>query len=153
MSYRTYLNPEQKKWLQQHPEEAREQRTELHHQAQNFQLQVDQTNTVEYASRALETAHAIILALHHPHSSSQTIAEDFIAYGALTVYLAARYQDSGDSQAAEQVYADSQQQLMALTPLFATEPEIATLLQSIVHGLSPAASPRPNSGDSTVQVH
>ncbi len=139
MTNKPFLDPKQKQFLQQHPEEARTQRTELHQQAQYFQQQVNQAKALEYAGRALESAHAAIIALQNPHTSSETIADDFIAYGALTVYLAARYQDMGEDTAAHQVYEDSQQQLMALTPLFASEPDMATLIQSIVQGLSPAA--------------
>ncbi|QPG05643.1 hypothetical protein IT774_16465 [Salinimonas marina] len=153
MIIKAFLDPKQKQWLQQHPEEARTQRTELHQQAQYFQQQVNQAEALEYAGRALESAHAAILALQNPNTTSETIADDFIAYGALTVYLAARYQDIEENAAAQQVYQDSQQQLMALTPLFASEPDMATLIQSIVQGLSPAADPGTQSPTNPDQFH
>lgn len=132
----TALDPKHKQWLQVNPEVARKQRAELHNLAQQYQQAGQPDEAIIHAEKALETAHAVIVALRSPQTSAQTISEDFIAYAALTIYLASRYAEADRRLAAEALYEQNQQQLLALTPLYASEPELATLIHSVVQGLA-----------------
>ncbi|WP_156824166.1 hypothetical protein [Salinimonas chungwhensis] len=131
----SFLSNKYKQWLQAHPDDARVQRTQMQQTANRFSEEGDEASALHCSGQALEIAQAIIQALRAPGESTNLISQDFIAYGALAIYMANHYKATGEKQAAVQIIDDAQQQLMALTPLYACEPKIARLIQAIVQSL------------------
>ncbi|MBD3585776.1 hypothetical protein HHX48_08525 [Salinimonas sp. HHU 13199] len=148
----SFLSNKYKQWLQANPEDARLQRMQMQETANRFLEEGDEASAIHCSAQALEIAQAIIQSLRCPEEGTTLISQDFIAYGALAIYLANHYRAAGEKDAAQEIIHDAQQQLMALTPLYASEPQVAQLIQAIVQSLSDDR-PAPKTGPDGHMLH
>ncbi len=148
----SFLSNKYKQWLQAHPEDARVQRTQMQQTANQFLEEGDEASAIHCSAQALEIAQAIIQSLRSPEEGATLISQDFIAYGALAIYLSNHYHAAGKTPAAREIIEDAQQQLIALTPLYASEPQVAKLIQAIVQSLSDD-QPMPSTGPDGHLLH
>ncbi|QJR80906.1 hypothetical protein CA267_009000 [Alteromonas pelagimontana] len=131
----TFLCPGYWKWLQLHPNEARIHRLKVQEQAQQLQAEGNFRQAQDASGQAFEIAHAVILSPQELMADVKKTSEDFVAYGALAIYLAQSYVVTGNLIPALDLLGKAQEQLMALSPLFFTQPTISRLIQAIIHSL------------------
>ncbi|WP_137168567.1 hypothetical protein [Salinimonas lutimaris] len=136
-----FLTADRQKQLQLDPGLAREQRVIAQSAARRALEQGNNAQAFEYTGEAFEIARTVILSLHNPATSTQTLAEDFLAYGALALYMASQYENQGEADVAQYLLEQSQQQLAALQPLYAAEPDIASLIRSVMQSLDDNEQP------------
>ncbi|QCZ95069.1 hypothetical protein [Salinimonas iocasae] len=148
----SYISSKYKQWLQANPEDARVQRTQMQQTANRFLEEGDEASAIHCSGQALEIAQAIIQSLRSPEEGATLISQDFIAYGALAIYLSNHYRAAGEKRAAQEIIQDAQQQLIALTPLYASEPQVAKLIQAIVQSLNDD-QPSPTTGPDGQLLH
>ena len=117
-----YLCPVYWKWLQMHPEHGREHFT-----------QTSQTALEKARSGEMETA--VMLSIQVSDSHTNAKHNDLLAYGAAAIQLARTYAASGNINEAVVCLDSAAQQIHALAPLFATEPDMLSHLRQISFSL------------------
>lgn len=136
-----FLSADRQKQLQLDPNLAREQRIVAQSAANQALQQGDHDQAFAHTGEAFEIARTVILSLHNPATSTHTLAEDFLAYGALALYMSAQYEAQGEADVAQYLLEQSQQQLAAIQPLYAAEPDVASVIQSVVQSLNKHQQP------------
>lgn len=134
-----FISTKFKRWLQTHPEDARQQRLQMQQTAQRFLQEGDEHSAIHCSGQAYEIAHAVVLSLSEPEGETEQVSQDFIAYGALAIFLADHYRQANEAQAARQVIDQTYQQLQALLPLYVQQPQLSRLIQAIAASLNDAA--------------
>ena len=123
------LCPVYRKWLQLHPEQARLERQTLKQQA----LQLRQNGNISRArklyTQVWEIAQSILLALRRPDNHSGLYHQDLVSYVAAA--MAVNHCSEDESELRQQVINDTQQQLTALMPLYASEPQLLSTIQQL----------------------
>ena len=131
----TYLCPVYWKWLQLHPEHARA------HFAQTSQTALEKARSGEMetacqtAGEAFEMAQAVVLSVQVTDSQTNGKHHDLLAFGAAAIQLARTHAASGNINEAVICLDAAAQQIHALAPLFAAEPDMLSHLRQISDSL------------------
>ena len=130
-----YLSPEYWKWLQSHPEHARNHFTQTSQTALEKAKSGEMESARQTAGEAYEIAQAVLLSLQAPETSPAAQRKDLTAYGAAAIQLARSHSATGNIEDAATCLDAASQQIYALAPLFALHPELLTMLQQITFSL------------------
>lgn len=130
------LCPVYRKWLQLHPEQARLKRQELKQRALESRRRGNYSKAVTLYKLVWEIAQSVLFSLREPQSKESLHYQDLIVFAASakSLWQCSHYQDA-HQQVAEGSDADilhnTQQQLNALMPLYAAEPELLTTIHQL----------------------
>lgn len=140
------LCPVYRKWLQLHPEHAREERQALRKQACAYQRSGDLQKAFTFNQLVWEVAQSVLLALRPVDQYSAESQKDlvFFAASAIAVDRCARANcaetTTSTNATAQTVITDTQQQLAALMPMYASEPRLMHIIQELMHWLKLGAT-------------
>jgi len=130
-----YLCPVYWKWLQMHPEHAREHFTQTSQTALEKARSGEMETACQTAGEAFEMAQAVMLSIQVSDSHTNAKHNDLLAYGASAIQLARTHAASGNINEAVVCLDSAAQQIHALAPLFATEPDMLSHLRQISFSL------------------
>lgn len=132
---KNYLCPIYRKWLQLHPEHARLQRSHYQEQAIHNQFTGDLTLANQYQGKVYEVALAIVLSPRAPGKNQQQDSQDLLALCAATLHLSKYYRHCHKHDQAIELLSSTQQKLVNLLPLYASEPALLNVIQIIIENL------------------
>jgi hypothetical protein len=131
----TYICPIFKKWLQLHPEHARQERIKLQAQANQYQQAGDFSQAYISSGQVYDICKAIVLAPRAPNWEPEQDSHDLLALAAAAIHLAKYHHYAGAPQKANNVLSMTQHQLTSLMPLYSSEPKLIDLIQSVIKSL------------------
>lgn len=132
------LCPVYRKWLRLHPDHARQARQVLRKQARDYQRNGDFQKAFTFNHLVWEVAQSVLLALRpiDQHDSESQKDLVFFAASAIAVDRCARANNpvnTTPNQSAEHtVIQDTQQQLAALMPMYASEPRLLHVIEELM---------------------
>ncbi|NVK55732.1 MAG: hypothetical protein HWE26_08965 [Alteromonadaceae bacterium] len=127
------LCPVYRKWLQLHPEQARIKRQALKTQALALRRQGDIMQATTLYRLVWEVAQSILFSLRRPDNHCAEHYQDLVVFAAAAMAHKQCCEQQPAQAGAEhhQVLADTQQQLSALLPLYASEPKLLNTISQL----------------------
>lgn len=135
-----YLCPVYWKWLQLHPDHARQHREQICEAAMRFADEGMDDKALDSNGQAYEVAQAVLLSLRQPDTCDITTKQDIAIFASLAIQLARKHAANACCQQACEHITSAQQQLHAIAPLFACHHDMLILIHTIEHSLANAAS-------------
>ncbi|MDC8829205.1 hypothetical protein [Alteromonas gilva] len=127
------LCPVYRKWLQLHPEQARIKRQTLKAEALASRRKGDIRQATNLYRLVWEIAQSILFSLRRPDNHSAEHYQDLVIFAAAAMahQQCCEQQPEPESAAHHSVLADTQQQLSALLPLYASEPKLLDTISQL----------------------
>ncbi|MBU3020274.1 hypothetical protein [Aestuariibacter sp. A3R04] len=135
-----YLCPVYRKWLQLHPEQARQHRLQQVEAALQYAGEGLHQKALEASKQAFEIAHAVVLSLQKPDQSEVVTKQDLSIFGNIAMHLANHFASNAECAEAANCLNGAQQQLRGIAPLFACHYDILMLIHTIDNTLAHAAA-------------
>ncbi|GGF64042.1 hypothetical protein [Alteromonas lipolytica] len=123
------LCPVYRKWLQLHPEQARIKRQTLKAEALQLRRKGQISRARKLYTQAWEIAHSILLSLRAPENQSALYHQDLVSYAATA--MAVNHCSEDQTELRQYVLTDTQHQLNALMPMYASEPSLLFTIQQL----------------------
>lgn len=123
------LCPVYRKWLQLHPQQARIERQKLKHQALQLRRAGNMSRAGKLYTQVWEIAQSILFSLRQPANHSALYRQDLVNFVAAA--MAVNHCFNAQSELSQRVLTDTQQQLSALMPLYASEPNLLTTIRQL----------------------
>lgn len=145
-----FLCPVYWKWLQLHPEQARQTRLDQQEKAQQFILQGRPESARQPCGQAYEAAKAAVLSLHATDTSKNQYNEDVLALGAMAIYLSQCLRRLNEHHQALNILMQTQQLLVAQLSLHQHCQQTGRLIQAVIKALAEGISHASQSSQATV---
>ena len=123
------LCPVYGKWLQLHPEQARFKRQKLKLEALQLRRDGELSQARKLYTQVWEIAQSILFALRRPDNTSQIYHQDLVSFVAAA--MAVNQCSKAQPEFSQDVLNDTQQQLSALMPLYASEPQLLSTIHQL----------------------
>ncbi len=140
------LCPVYRKWLQLNPDHARQERHVLRNQARAYQQNGDLQKAFTFNQLVWEVAQSVLLALRPVDQHSAESQKDLVFFAASAIAVERCIQANSSTNAiktqstAQSIIQDTQQQLAALMPMYASEPRLMHIIQELMGWLKLGAS-------------
>lgn len=123
------LCPVYQKWLQLHPEEARIECQQLKMKALDYRRKGQLKSARKLYAQVWEIARSILFSLRRPDNQSRLYHQDLVSFVAAA--MAVNQCSDSQSELCNHVLHDTQQQLTALMPMYASEPRLLMIIQQL----------------------
>lgn len=134
--YTSSLCPVYQKWLQLHPNEARAQLHSLKAQALQYRKKGNLVKAAEYYQQVWEIARSVLFSLRVPEDNSKKFQQDIFAFvtAAIETEQCNETQELPNSHLS--IISATAQQLSALLPLYASEPNLLSTIRHLKSWIS-----------------